>query len=173
MAKMPLIETINNLDGILDLLTDPKKIALKLQELKKMEDWINEKLEAYGEIKDIESEKSRAHDSLEQAVVTKKEAESLKEIATSEAHDILRVAEEHAGKTLDNAKLRQSELQTLEKDLVSKQRTALLEKEQAGELKLASDLEMKRATLMMEQAQSLQSEYQEKLQRFAELAARK
>jgi len=171
--KMPLIETINNLDGILDLLTDPKKIALKLQELKKMEDWINEKLEAYGEIKDIESEKSRASANITKSMEMIKDAEGMKTVAESEAADILRVAEEHAGKTLDNAKLRQSELETLEKDLVSKQRTALLEKEQAEELKLASDLEMKRATLMMEQAQSLQSEYQEKLHQFTELAKRR
>ena len=171
--KMPLVETIANFDAVLELLTDPDAMASKLGELKKLQDYINQRLEEYGEIKDLESEKSRVHASLEQATAIKKEAERLKEIATSEAGDILRVAEEHAGKTLDNAKLRQSELETLEKDLVSKQRTALLEKEQAGELKLASDLEMKRATLMMEQAQSLQTEYQEKLHQFAELAKRR
>ena len=168
--KMPLVETITNLDGILELLTDPSAMVAKLAELKRMEDWINEKLEEYGEIKDLESEKSRVHKFLEQATDVKKEAERLKEIATSEASDILRVAEEHAGKTLDNAKLRQSELETLERDLVSKQRTALLEKEEAAELKAASDLEMKRAVLMMEQATSLQIEYQGKLDRFAEIA---
>ena len=173
MSKMPIVETIANFDGVLELLADPSAMAAKLAELKRMEDWINEKLEAYGEIKDLESEKGRIHDSLEHATAIKKEAERLKEIATSEASDILRVAEEHAGKTLDNAKLRQSELETLEKDLVSKQRTALLEKEKAEELKLASDLEMKRATLMMEQAVSLQNEYQGKLDEFAELAKRR
>ncbi|KKM01129.1 hypothetical protein LCGC14_1797490 [marine sediment metagenome] len=168
--KMPLVETITNLDGILELLTDPSAMVAKLAELKRMEDWINEKLEAYGEIKDIESEKSRASANITKSMEMIKDAEGMKTVAESEAADILRVAEEHAGKTLDNAKLRQSELETLEKDLVSKQRTALLEKEEAGELKAASDLEMKRATLMMEQAQSLQTEYQGKLDRFAEIA---
>ncbi len=168
--KMPLVETIANFDAVLELLTDPDAMASKLGELKKLQDYINEKLEEYGEIKDLESEKSRIHKLLEQATDVKKEAEKLKEIATSEAGDILRVAEEHAGKTLDNAKLRQGELETLEKDLVSKQRTALLEKEEVGELKAASELEMKRAVLMMEQATSLQIEYQGKLDRFAEIA---
>ncbi len=171
--KMPIVETIANFDAVLELLTDPDAMASKLGELKKLQDWINEKLEAYGEIKDIESEKSRASANITKSMEMIKDAEGMKTVAESEAADILRVAEEHAGKTLDNAKLRQSELETLEKDLVSKQRTALLEKEQAEELKLASDLEMKRATLMMEQAQSLQSEYQEKLQQFAELAKRR
>ena len=170
MSKMPIVETIANFDAVLELLTDPDAMASKLGELKKLQDYINEKLEEYGEIKDLESEKSRVHKTLEHANATREEAVKLKEIATSEANQILRVAEEHAGKTLDNAKSRQIVLEALEKDLTSKERDADFLKVDAAELKAASELEMKRAVLMMEQATSLQIEYQGKLDRFAEIA---
>ena len=171
--KMPIVETIANFDAVLELLTDPDAMASKLGELKKLQDYINERLEEYGEIKDLESEKSRVHKFLEQATDVKKEAEKLKEIATSEAGDILRVAEEHAGNILESAKGRQFLVEANERDVASKAEVARLEKEEAITLKSASEAEMTRATQMMVQATALQTEYQEKLQQFAELARRR
>lgn len=171
--KMPQIETITNFDGVLALLADPSAMAAKLQELKNMQDWINERLAAYGEIKDIESEKSRANASLTEAIGIKKQAEALKEVAGSEAADIIRVAEEHAGNILESAKGQQFLVEANERDVASKATAARLEKEEAEKLKVSSEVEMAHATRMMEQAKALQAEYQGKLDEFAELAKRR
>ena len=171
--KMPLVETITNFDGVLALLADPTAMAAKLQELKRLEDWINERLTAYGEIKDIESEKSRASANIAKSVEISKQAEELRRVADSEAKDIIRVAEEHAGNILESAKGRQFLVEANERDLASRAQAARLEKEEAIALKSASETEMTHATQRMEQAIALQTEYQGKLDEFAELAKRR
>jgi F0F1-type ATP synthase membrane subunit b/b' len=153
--KVPTIKTIQNFDEILTVFGNKDEFVKRLNEFKIVEDAINEKLERYEHIKDMNSKEANANNLFNQSKVKLAEAEAILADARKDAVRIVAEANSKADGINAETTVKKNEANALMTRL-NQQRTDQKSKEDdLNRKQKEADALLKEAKRKSEEAESL------------------